>query len=135
MATNKKISRNLALVNIAAQVLIVIVALLHFYFFVLESFLWATPYGEKNFKRTHEEQMQTKVLAQNQGYYNAFLAAGLVWSFFVGLDAAFQMRLFILISIFAAGIVGGLTAAKKIFFVQSIPAAIALVLVFLSHPS
>lgn len=120
-------------VIIAAQVLIAIVALLHFYFFVLESFLWATPYGEKSFKRTHEEQMQTKVLAQNQGYYNAFLAIGLVWSFFVDPSAAFQMRLFLLISIFAAGIVGGATADKKIFFVQSIPAGIAAALVFLSH--
>jgi putative membrane protein len=122
-------------VIIAAQVLIVVVALLHFYFFALESFLWATPYGEKSFNRTHDEQLQTKVLAQNQGYYNAFLAVGLLWSFFVATDAAFQMRLFLLVSIFAAGIVGGATAGKKIFFVQSIPAAIALVLVFLSHTS
>ncbi len=119
--------------NIAAQVFIAIVALLHFYFFVLESFLWATPYGEKNFKRTHEEQMQTKVLAQNQGYYNAFLAIGLVWSFLIEPGAAFQLRLFVLISIFAAGIVGGVTADKKIFFVQSIPAGIAAALVFLSR--
>ena len=120
---------------IAAQVFVVIVALLHTYFFVLESFLWATPYGEKSFKRSHEEQMQTKVLAQNQGYYNFFLAIGLVWSFFVDPSAAFQMRVFLLVAIFAAGIVGAMTADKKIFFVQSIPAAIAAALVFLSHTS
>ncbi|HEX7667528.1 MAG TPA: DUF1304 domain-containing protein, partial [Polyangiaceae bacterium] len=59
-----------------------LVAFLHFYFMVLESFLWATPFGEKTFQRTHEEQLQTKALAQNQGLYNGFLAAGLVWSYF-----------------------------------------------------
>ncbi|MEO8878538.1 MAG: DUF1304 domain-containing protein [Polyangiaceae bacterium] len=117
----------------AAQAFVVIVALLHVYFLVLESFLWATPYGEKTFARTHQQQLDTKSLAQNQGVYNGFLAAGLAWSFFAQPDFAFQLRLFFLICIVVAGIVGAVTASRKILFVQALPAAIALILVFLSH--
>ena len=119
--------------QIAAQALVGLVALLHVYFMILESFLWATPFGEKTFKRSHEEQMQTKVLAQNQGLYNGFLAAGLAWSFFAAADMAYSLRLFFLICIAVAGVVGAITADKKILFLQTLPAAIALALVFASH--
>ncbi len=117
----------------AALVFVGLVALLHVYFMVLESFLWATPFGEKTFQRSHEEQMRTKALAQNQGLYNGFLAAGLAWSFFTTPDFAYALRLFFLVCIVIAGIVGAVTAAKKILFIQSLPAAIALALVVLSH--
>ncbi|MEO8797577.1 MAG: DUF1304 domain-containing protein [Polyangiaceae bacterium] len=117
----------------AALVFVGLVAFLHVYFMVLESFLWATPFGEKTFQRSHEEQMQTKSLAQNQGLYNGFLAAGLVWSFFTTPDFSYALRLFFLICVVIAGIVGAATAAKKILFIQAIPAAIALALVVLSH--
>jgi putative membrane protein len=135
MAAIELFSDSLEPVNIAAHVLVAIVALLHVYFFILESFLWATPYGEKSFQRTHEQQLATLPLAQNQGLYNGFLAAGLAWSFFADATIAFQLRLFFLICIVVAGIVGAMTASKKILYVQAIPALIALALVFVSHSS
>ncbi|MGH7283287.1 MAG: DUF1304 domain-containing protein [Polyangiaceae bacterium] len=119
--------------QIAALALVGLVALLHVYFMILESFLWATPFGQKTFKRTAEEQMQTKILAQNQGLYNGFLAAGLVWSFFAAPDTAYSLRLFFLICVAVAGIVGAITADKKILFLQTLPAAIALALVIVAR--
>ena len=112
--------------NIASLVLAGIVAFLHVYFLVLEMFLWATPFGEKTFKRTHEEQMQTKVLAQNQGLYNGFLAAGLVWSMVAPDPIAWPVRVFFLSCVLVAGLYGGATAARSIFVIQALPAAIAL---------
>ncbi|MEO7110418.1 MAG: DUF1304 domain-containing protein [Polyangiaceae bacterium] len=119
--------------NIAAQALVAIVALLHFYFFILESFLWTTPYGEKTFQRTHAEQVASKSLAQNQGLYNTFLAAGLVWSFFAEPNIAFQLRLYFLLCVIVAGVVGAVTASPKILYVQALPAVIALALVLGAH--
>ncbi len=101
-----------------------IVAALHVYFLVLEMFLWATPFGQKTFKRTAAEQESTKVLAANQGLYNGFLAAGLAWSLCTG---SLDVRVFFLACVFIAGLYGGLTAARSILFVQAIPAALALV--------
>jgi len=110
----------------ASQVLTAIVAALHLYFLVLEMFLWATPIGQRAFGRTAEEQASTRVLAANQGLYNGFLAAGLVWSL-VGSDlVALPVRAFFLGCVVVAGIYGGLTASRKILFVQAVPAAIAL---------
>jgi putative membrane protein len=117
---------------LAAQGFVGLVALLHFYFLILEMFLWATPYGMKTFKRTKEEQEQTKILAANQGLYNGFLVAGLVWSFFTP-SFAYELRLFFLICVIVAGVYGAATAAKQILFVQAVPAAIALALVILSR--
>jgi putative membrane protein len=113
----------------ASFVLAGLVALLHVYFLVLEMFLWATPYGQKTFKRTAAEQESTKVLAANQGLYNGFLAAGLVWSSCTG---AYQTREFFLACVVIAGVYGAATAAKQILFVQAIPAAAALVVTFLA---
>ena len=111
---------------IASQVVTGLVAALHIYFLVLEMFLWATPAGQKAFGRTAAEQEATKVLAANQGLYNGFLAAGLVWSL-VGSDlTALPIRTFFLGCVVVAGIYGGLTASRKILFVQAGPAILAL---------
>jgi putative membrane protein len=111
---------------IASQILTGLVAALHAYFLVLEMFLWATPVGQKAFGRTASEQESTKVLAANQGLYNGFLAAGLVWSL-VGNDLlAIPIRTFFLACVVVAGIYGGLTASRKILFIQAAPAALAL---------
>jgi putative membrane protein len=111
---------------LVSQVLTGLVAALHVYFLVLEMFLWATPVGQKVFGRTAEEQVSTKVLAANQGLYNGFLAAGLVWSLVGGAGVALPVRTFFLGCVVIAGIYGGLTATRKILFVQALPAAAAL---------
>lgn len=113
----------------AAHLLVGLVAALHLYFLVLEMFLWATPRGAKTFQRTLQEQEQTKVLAANQGLYNGFLAAGLAWSFVAG-EMQVALRLFFLGCVIVAGIYGGATASRKILFVQALPAAIALAVVW-----
>ncbi len=107
----------------ASQVLAGIVAALHLYFLVLEMFLWATPYGMKTFKRTLAEQEATKILAGNQGLYNGFLAAGLVWSITSG---SLELRMFFLVCVVIAGIYGAATASRTILFAQAIPGALAL---------
>jgi putative membrane protein len=114
---------------LAANVLTGLVALLQVYFLVLEMFLWATPYGQKTFGRTREEQESTKVLAANQGLYNGFLAAGLVWSFFASAGMATPLRVFFLACVLVAGLYGAATASRKILFVQAIPAGVALAVV------
>lgn len=111
---------------IASQVLTGLVAALHVYFLVLEMFLWTTPVGQKVFGRTAEEQVSTRVLAANQGLYNGFLAAGLVWSLVGSAPIALPIRTFFLGCVVVAGIYGGLTASRKILVVQAVPAAIAL---------
>jgi putative membrane protein len=117
----------------ASQVVTGLVAALHVYFLVLEMFLWATPVGQKAFARSAADQESTKVLAANQGLYNGFLAAGLVWSI-VGSDAtAIPVRTFFLACVVIAGIYGGLTASRKILFVQAVPGALALVLTLASR--
>jgi putative membrane protein len=111
---------------LASQVVTGLVAALHVYFLVLEMFLWATPVGQKAFGRTAAEQESTKILAANQGLYNGFLAAGLVWSLVGSGLVAIPIRTFFLGCVVVAGIYGGMTASKKILFVQAVPAAIAL---------
>jgi putative membrane protein len=113
----------------AAEVMIGIVAALHVYFFVLESFLFDTAYGRKTFKITKEQAKHGLVLARNQGVYNAFLAAGLVWGLVI---PSTPVLTFFLICVIVAGIVGAVTANKAILFVQALPAAIALVLLRLA---
>ena len=112
--------------ELASQVLAGVVAALHIYFLVLEMFLWATPFGQKTFGRTAEEQEATKILAANQGLYNGFLAAGLAWSLVAGDLIALPIRTFFLACVVVAGIYGAMTANKRILFVQAVPAAIAL---------
>jgi putative membrane protein len=105
---------------------------LHAYFLVLEMFLWATPFGMKTFGRTREEQESTKILAANQGLYNGFLAAGLAWSLFADVGMSQKLRFFFAGCVLVAGVYGGATAARKILFIQGLPAALALVCVGLS---
>ena len=107
-------------------------AILHVYIMVLEMILWATPRGHKTFKMTPEYAEQTRVLAANQGLYNGFLAAGLFWSL-IHPDSEFatQLRLFFLGCIVVAGVYGGMTATRRIFYVQMTPAIVSLAIVAL----
>ncbi|WP_346320524.1 DUF1304 domain-containing protein [Chitinophaga sp. YIM B06452] len=112
--------------------LIGLIALLHFYFLYLEMFAWTTR-APKIFKTIPENLFKpTKVLAANQGLYNGFLAAGLVWSLLIS-DPAWQQHVavFFLVCVAIAGIYGAFTASKKIFFVQALPALITLLLIWL----
>lgn len=111
--------------TLAAQILIVLIALLHLYFLVLEMFLWDKPKGMKTFNLTREFAQASKVLAANQGLYNGFLAAGLLWGLYLGET---RIQVFFLICVLVAGVFGALTANKRILFVQAAPAAIALIL-------
>lgn len=114
--------------HVAAQVLVGLVALIHVYILVLEMFLWTTPRGLKAFGLDKEFAEKTRTLAANQGLYNGFLAAGLIW----GLIDSRPAEIFFLVCVIIAGLYGGATASKKILFVQVLPAAIALILVFLT---
>jgi putative membrane protein len=118
-----------------ATALVVLIGVVHCYFLVLEMFLWTTPFGLKTFGRPREEMEATKVLAGNQGLYNGFLAAGLFWGAFAGGGAGRELRLFFLGCVLVAGVYGGATAARKILFVQAVPAVIALVCVWLAGAS
>jgi putative membrane protein len=112
-----------------ANIAIVFVAIEHVLFLVLEMFLWTTPFGRRTFGLTAEVAQASKALAANQGLYNGFLAAGLIWSLFAG----FQAQVFFLICVIVAGIFGAITAKRTILWIQAMPAAIALLLVFLAR--
>jgi len=118
---------------IASQVLTGLVAALHVYFLVLEMFLWASPVGQRTFGRTAAEQESTKVLAANQGLYNGFLAAGLVWSLVGSELVALPIRVFFLGCVVVAGLYGGLTASRKILVVQATPALLGLAVTLLAR--
>ena len=117
--------------SIAAHIVVALVALLHLYFLVLEMFLWDKPAGLRAFGHTPEAAAASKVLAANQGLYNGFLAAGLLWSLSLG-QAGQHVAVFFLSCVVIAGLYGALTASRKILFVQALPAAIGLVLVLLA---
>jgi putative membrane protein len=112
-----------------AAVLVGFVALQHVGFFVLESFLWKGPIGRKVFRLDAQRAEVTAALAANQGVYNAFLAAGLLWSFFAAPGLAFPLRYFFLGCVIVAGLAGAATVNRRIFFVQAVPAIAALVAV------
>lgn len=114
-----------------ANALVALVALLHVYFLILEMFLWDTPYGRKTFKLTPEFSAASKALAANQGLYNGFLAAGLIWGLCRG-SAGLDITVFFLGCVIVAGVFGAATVGRKILFVQALPAAIALALVLLT---
>jgi putative membrane protein len=107
------------------------VAALHIYIMVLEMFLWNTPKGRKVFGLSPEFASASKVLAANQGLYNGFLAAGLIWGIYLG-AAGNPVKIFFLSCVVIAGIYGAISSSKKILFVQGLPGAIALLLVLLS---
>lgn len=111
------------------QLLIGLIAVLHVYILVLEMFLWDKPYGLKAFGNSLEKAQLTKVLAQNQGLYNGFLAAGLFWALIAPETYAVALANFFLGCVLVAGIYGGLTASKKIIYIQAVPALIALITV------
>ena len=119
------------MLSTVAHVIVALIGLLHIYILVLEMFLWDKPAGLRAFKQTPEQASITKVLAANQGLYNGFLAAGLLWGVWLG-TAGNPVKVFFLLCVLAAGVYGAATAARKILFIQAIPAAIGLALVAMS---
>jgi putative membrane protein len=116
-----------------ANSLVALVAALHVYFLVLEMFLWTKPLGLKTFRNSIEKANDSAVLAANQGLYNGFLAAGLVWGLIQNSPGfAFQIKTFFLLCVIVAGIYGAATVSRRILYVQAAPAAIALILLWLA---
>lgn len=116
--------------RLAANIAIALVALEHFGILVLEMFLWTKPFGRRVFGLTPELAQASRVLAANQGLYNGFLAAGLVWSLVSGLQSA---AIFFLGCVIAAGIFGAATAKRSILWTQGAPATAALLLELLAR--
>ncbi len=114
-----------------ATVLIALVALLHIYFLVLEMFLWTKPMGRRVFNTTPEFAEASKSLAANQGLYNGFLAAGLVWGLLQGVATGRPVLVFFLGCVVVAGVYGAATVNKRIFFVQALPALLAFAALFI----
>jgi len=114
-----------------ANSLVALVALLHVYFLVLEMFLWTRPLGLRTFRNSLEKATDSAVLAANQGLYNGFLAAGLVWGLVQGTPAfALEIKTFFLLCVIVAGVYGAATVSRRILYVQAAPAAIALILLW-----
>ena len=114
-----------------ANGLVLLVALLHAYFLALEMFFWDKPAGMKAFGLTAEQAAATKVMAGNQGLYNGFLVAGLIWGLSQG-DAGLSIKIFFLSCVIVAGVYGAVTASRKILWVQALPALLALTLVLIA---
>ena len=114
-----------------AKVLVALVAAEHIYFLVLEMFLWTTPGTRATFRMSADQAEHTRVLAANQGLYNGFLAAGLIWALLAPAAYAPQLALYFLACMVIAGLYGGATVGKRIWLVQALPAAIALAAVLL----
>ena len=112
--------------TLIAQLLTALVALLHVYFLVLEMFLWTRPTGRRVFGTTEEFAQASRTLAANQGLYNGFLAAGLLWGLMLRANG-YPITLFFLACVVVAGIFGAATVGRKILFVQALPAALAIV--------
>jgi putative membrane protein len=117
--------------SLLANVVVGIVALIHVYILVLEMFLWDKPAGLRAFGQTQAAATASKVLAANQGLYNGFLAAGLLWGLSLGAQGT-AVKVFFLGCVLVAGLYGAATASRKILFVQALPAAIGLGLILLS---
>lgn len=117
--------------SLIADLIVALVAALHGYFLVLEMFLWTRPIGLRTFRQTHEKAMASRVLAANQGLYNGFLAAGLVWGLMQGAEG-WDVKLFFLGCVIVAGVFGALTVNRRILFVQAVPAAVGFALVWLA---
>lgn len=109
-----------------ANILVGLVALIHLYILILEMFLWNTKTGRKAFNLSADFAHETRVLAANQGLYNGFLAAGLLWGLWLS-EKGLQVTIFFLICVLIAGVFGAVTASRKILYVQAIPAMIALI--------
>jgi putative membrane protein len=116
---------------VAANILIGIVAALHIYFLVLEMFLWTKPLGLKTFRQSRQKADDSAVLAANQGLYNGFLVAGLIWGLIHPVaGTGFQIKVFFLLCVVVAGLYGGYSVSARIILIQAIPAALALVLLW-----
>ena len=116
---------------LAANIVIGLIGLIHVYILVLEMFLWTSPMGRKAFGLKPDFAEATKVLAANQGLYNGFLAAGLFWGLSLG-AAGFEVKVFFLLCVLAAGVYGAATASRRILVIQAIPALLGLALLFIS---
>ena len=116
--------------DVVANLLVALVALLHAWFLVLEMFLWNTPTGHATFGLEPEFAEESKTLAANQGLYNGFLVAGLVYGLVGPDEHRFAFQVFFLLCVVVAGVYGALTVSKRILVVQSLPAVLALVAVF-----
>jgi len=110
---------------VIGNLLTAVVALIHVYILVLEMFFWDTPRGHKAFGLKPEFARATRVLAANQGLYNGFLAAGLFWGLWLG-AAGIAVKLFFLACVAVAGLYGAATSSRKILFVQTVPAVLAM---------
>jgi putative membrane protein len=117
--------------TVVATLAVIVVALLHLYFLALEMFFWDKPMGLRAFGLTPEFAAVSKSLAANQGLYNGFLAAGLLWGAMLG-DGGHAIKLFFLGCVVVAGLFGALTANRRILVIQALPGAIAFVLVLVS---
>jgi putative membrane protein len=116
----------------AANIAVAVVALLHAWFLTLEMFLWDKPLGLKTFRMKPEQAAATKRLAMNQGLYNGFLAAGLLWGLWLGGVEGEHVQCFFLGCVIVAGVFGAATVGRSILFVQALPAALAFALVLLA---
>lgn len=115
--------------NLTANILVVLVAVLHLGFLALEMFFWDHPFGRKRFGMTPEYSKASASLAANQGLYNGFLAAGLIWGL---VTSNTPVQLFFLICVLVAGIYGGLTTRRTIIYIQALPGLLALITVYLA---
>lgn len=118
--------------RVAADALVALVALVHVYILVLEMFLWTRPPGLRAFGLEPDFARATTAMAANQGLYNGFLAAGLVWGLVAGGDLRVPVLTFFLLCVVVAGLYGAATVSRRILLVQSVPAALALAAVLLA---
>lgn len=120
------------MINNLLMLLVAVIALEHIYFLVLEMFLWTKPLGLKTFAQKKEDAEKSKVLAANQGLYNGFLAAGLIWGLVhPAPEVAQQILLFFISCVVVAGLYGAYSVSRRIFFVQALPALVALLALLL----
>jgi putative membrane protein len=125
--------KGIRVMRILSDILVGFIALEHLGFMILEMFLWRKPVGLRTFRMTRETADTSAPLAKNQGLYNGFLAAGLLWGLFApDPHLALSFKYFFLSCVAAAGIFGSLTALRSIFFVQALPALAALLMLCLS---
>ena len=113
-----------------ANIMVAIVAVLHLGFLVLEMFFWDHPFGRQRFNMTPEYSRASASLAANQGLYNGFLAAGLIWGLWTG---QFTVKMFFLLCVIIAGFYGGVTTRRTILYIQALPGLLALLLLYFSR--
>jgi putative membrane protein len=118
---------------VVANVLVLVVAAIHVYILILEMFLWRTERGRRSFGTDQEFADQSATLAANQGLYNGILAAGLAWGVIASDPVGFQVKLFFLVAVAIAGLYGAATVNRRILFVQTVPAVVALAAVLVAR--